>query len=199
MTPIIRYHLATSITNARWNNAKSKRHITWTGGQNPWFVMWTTNSKSKAPFMTHTFLYLSYQIYSCYTSKPTHLIFQIWCDSQKWQPAQEENQPSATSDCEAQSALALLAFASIVKFPPFQFSSKSSVLQPLFSSQRKIIFRVWVPPIPHDMSQPLCLNISFCVSVYNIFLFLFTFPNFASLSSSFEQVLICSRYSARST
>ena len=110
-----------------------------------------------------------------------------------------ENQPSATSDFEAQSALALLAFASLVKFPAFQFSSKSSVLQPLFSSHRKIIFRVWVPPIPHDMSQPLCLNISFCVSVYNIFLFLFTFPNFASLSSSFEQVLICSRYSARST
>ena len=49
----------------------------------------------------------------------------------------------------AQSALALLAFASLVKIPAFQFSSKSSVLQPLFSSHRKIIY-----------SAPFCLNTS---------------------------------------
>ena len=53
------------------------------------------------------------------------------------------------------------------------------------------------------MSQPLCLNISFCVSVYNILLFLFTFPNFASSFFQFwaspDLVLMCSRYSPRPT
>ena len=148
MPPIIRYcetsghdSWTTSITNARWNNTKSEGLITQQLDKNR-DLLCGLLTESQAPVMTHPFLYLSYQIYSCYTWKPTHLIIQIWCDSQKWQPAQEENQPSATSDCEAQSALALLAFASLVKFPAFQFSSKSSVLQPLFSSHIKIISRV---------------------------------------------------------
>ena len=119
--------LATSITNARWNSTKSEGLITQQLDKNR-DLLCGLLTESQAPVMTHPFLYLSYQIYYCYTWKPTHQIIQIWCDSQKWQPAQEENQPSATSGCEAQSALALLAFASIVKFPAFQFSSKSSVV-----------------------------------------------------------------------
>ena len=155
--------------------------------------MWTTNWESgtchDTPFS------ISFITNSCYTWKPTHLIIHILCDSQKWQPqprAQEENQPSVTSDCEAQSALALLAFASLVKFPGFKFSSKSSVLQPLFSSHSKIIFRVLFCLSTSDPSWvnlyvSMFPSVFLCTTASSFFSLSQTSP---PLSSSFEQVLI---------
>ena len=152
MPPIIRYcetsghdSWPASITNARWNNTKSEGLITQQLDKNR-DLLCGLLTESQAPVMTHPFLYLSYQIYSCYTWKPTHLIIQIWCDSQKWQPAQEENQPSVTSDCEAQSALALLAFASLVKFPAFPQNNQccSLCFHHTEKSFTALLF-VWIP------------------------------------------------------